>query len=89
MRYIKYILSGGHLAKKKTRIKILERYYWFGLRDNVNVYIEQCDNCGANKTTHKTPRAPLGEMRDGAPVDRLATDILGPLPTTPRGNRYV
>lgn len=28
-------------------------------------------------------------MRVGAPLDRLATDILGPLPTTPRGNRYV
>ena len=83
------ILSGGHLAKKKTRMKILQRFYWFGLRDDVNLYIEQCDNCGANKTPPKTPRAPLGEMRVGAPMDRLATDILGPLPTTPRGNRYV
>ena len=83
------ILSGGHLAKKKTRMKILQRFYWFGLRDDVNLYIEQCDNCGANKTPPKTPRAPLGEMRIGAPMDRLATDILGPLPTTPRGNRYV
>ena len=83
------ILSGRHLAKKKTRMKILQRFYWFGLRDDVNLYIEQCDNCGANKTPPKTPRAPLGEMRVDAPKDRLATDILGPLPTTPRGNRYV
>ena len=49
------ILSGGHLAKKKTRMKILQRFYWFGLRDDVNLYIEQCDNCGANKTPPKTP----------------------------------
>ena len=70
-------------------MKILQRFYWFGLRDDVNLYIEQCDNCGANKTPPKTPRAPLGEMRVGAPMDRLATDILGPLPTTPQGNRYV
>jgi hypothetical protein len=25
----------------------------------------------------------------GAPWDRLATDILGPLPVTPRGNIYI
>jgi hypothetical protein len=28
-------------------------------------------------------------MPTGAPWDRLATDILGPLPVTPRGNRYI
>ena len=25
----------------------------------------------------------------GAPLDRVATDVLGPLPWTPRGNRYI
>ena len=28
-------------------------------------------------------------MKVGAPMDRLATDIFGPLPLTARGNRYV
>ena len=28
-------------------------------------------------------------MTVGAPLDRLSTDILGPLPETPRGNRYI
>ena len=31
----------------------------------------------------------MGAMLVGAPLDRLATDIMGPLPLTPRGNRYV
>ena len=31
----------------------------------------------------------MGTMPVGAPMDRLGTDILGPLPETPRGNRYV
>lgn len=79
----------GHLGKKKTREKTLQRFYWYGVRDNVNSWITRCDNCGANKTPTKTPKAPLGDMRVGAPLDRLATDILGPFPVTPRGNRYV
>ena len=35
------------------------------------------------------PRAPLGDYRSGASMDRVATDILGPLPLSDQGNRYV
>jgi len=44
-----------------------------------------------HKTNSRTkkPRAPLGTIRVGAPLERLATDILGPLQLTARGNRYI
>ncbi len=29
------------------------------------------------------------EMRCGATLDRLSTDVMGPLPLTPRGNHYI
>lgn len=38
---------------------------------------------------NKPPKAPLGDMRVGAPLDRVATDIFGPLQRTPRGNKYI
>lgn len=79
----------GHLGRKKTREKLLQRYYWHGVREDIYLWIAQCDNCGANKPPVRNPRAPLGSMPAGAPLDRLATDILGPLPRTPRGNRYI
>ena len=31
----------------------------------------------------------MGNMRVGAPLDRITTDFVGPLPITPRGNRYI
>ena len=34
-------------------------------------------------------RAPLQQYRVGAPMDRVAVDVLGPFPLTPRGNRFV
>ena len=37
----------------------------------------------------KTPRAPMGSLRTGAPGDCIATDYLGPLPITERGKRYI
>lgn len=82
-------LMSGHLGKRKTREKTLQRFYWFGVRDDVNLWVKRCDSCGGNKPPTKTPRAPLGDMRVGAPMDRLATDILGPFPTSSRGNKYV
>ncbi|MES9881558.1 MAG: reverse transcriptase domain-containing protein [Sedimenticola sp.] len=82
------ILS-AHLGQKKTLEKTLQRFYWYGVRDDVSMWVRHCDTCAAIKKPHRTPRAPLGRMLVGAPLDRLATDILGPLPLTPRGNRYV
>ena len=36
-----------------------------------------------------TPRAPLRTYNVGAPLERVALDILGPLPHSDRGNKYI
>ena len=79
----------GHLGKKKTKGKLVQKYYWYEMREDIDIWISQCEICGANKPPQKSSRAPLGKMPVGAPLDRLATDILGPLPLTPRGHRYI
>ena len=82
-------LLGGHLGTKKCCEKLLQRFYWFRCREDVNLWIMQCRVCGANNTPPKKPRAPLGSMLVGAPLDRLCTDLMGPFPKTPRGNRHI
>ena len=82
------ILS-GHLGEKKTREKILQRFYWFGVRNDVITWVRRCDNCKMMKGPAKNQKAPLGSMTTGAPWDRLSTDILGPLPESNRGNKYI
>lgn len=79
----------GHLGLKKTREKVLQRFYWYGLHEDIDVYVRACDNCARNKGPAKYPRAPLGNMQTGAPMDRLCTDLIGPLPVTPRKNRFI
>ena len=49
----------------------------------------RCDECEAIKPPGRSMKAPLGKMMVGAPMDRLGTDDLGPLPETPRGNKYI
>ena len=82
-------LVSGHLGCKKTKAKILQRFYWYSLKDDVALHIQRCDTCAADKRPVKVPRAPLGSLRVGAPGDCIATDYLGPLPLTDRGHRYI
>ncbi len=79
----------GHLGVKKTVSRLQRHFYWHRLRDSVSTWIHKCAKCGARKRPICMPKAPLGDYRVGAPMDRVATDILGPLPLTERGNRYV
>ncbi|XP_072042736.1 uncharacterized protein [Amphiura filiformis] len=41
------------------------------------------------KRPHKTPRAPMQTYTVGAPLERIAIDIMGPLPETENGNKYI
>ena len=82
-------LLSGHLAKRKTLEKTRQRFYWFGMADDINLWVLKCDVCNQNKTPQRTPKAPLGDMRVGAPLDRICADHFGPLPLTARGNRFV
>ena len=80
---------GGHLGTKKTISKIQEKHYWFNMREDVKLWIKQCDICARNKRLLKQPKALIGDMRTGAPMDRICMDIMGPLPESHRGNKYI
>ncbi|CAC5426773.1 unnamed protein product [Mytilus coruscus] len=80
------ILS-GHFGSKMTVQKLLQKYYWYNLKEEVNNYIMRCDICEANKFSQKKPKVPLGSLLTGAPLDCLATDIFWQLPTTSRNNK--
>ena len=69
----------GHIGRKKAKSQISQRYYWFEMRETINIYLTQCDICEANKSPPKLHRAPLGDMPVGARLDRIATYLLGPL----------
>ena len=82
-------LMSGHMGTKKTKAKIIQRFYWFNMKEDIRVFIRQCDTCACDKKPPKTMRAPMGSIRTGAPWDVLATDFLGPFPVTAHGNRYI
>ena len=52
-------------------------------------WVRVCHDCGAKKNWGKKRRSALQQYVVGAPMERLAMDILRPLPQTPRGNKFI
>ena len=82
-------LFAGHMGVQKTVSRIKQRFHWYRLRDDVKVHIRSCPTCSATKMPYRKFRAALGNFRVGAPLDRVAIDIMGPLPLSSKGNRYI
>ena len=82
-------LLSGHFGVKRTKERICQRFYWFNLKRDVKLHVRKCDVCAADKSPPKLPKAPMGHLKSGAPWDMIAIDYVGPLPMTPRGNKYI
>ncbi|XP_060085241.1 uncharacterized protein LOC132564610 [Ylistrum balloti] len=81
--------TAGYLGIAKTFGKVRARYYWCGLRRDVEHWCRACDVCARRKRPPKSPKAPLQQYVVGAPLERIAVDVMGPLPVTHLGNRYL
>uniref|UniRef100_A0A8C5B8M4 Gypsy retrotransposon integrase-like protein 1 n=1 Tax=Gadus morhua TaxID=8049 RepID=A0A8C5B8M4_GADMO len=82
-------LLGAHLGMDKTRERILARFYWPGVRRDVERHCQGCPECQrvAPRPTARNPLIPMPIIE--TPFDRFALDIVGPLPKTSRGHRYI
>ena len=81
--------TGGHLGVKKTLERVRTRFYWVGQRRDVEEWCRACEICAARKSEPKKRKAPLQIEPAKYPLERIAMDILGPLPETERGNKYI
>ena len=81
--------TAGHLGHIKTYEKVRQRYYWHGMFKDIEHWCRTCIDCAMRKRPRHHHKAPLLPIPVQGPFDRLAMDILGPLPTTHDGNRYI
>ena len=79
----------GHLGKNKTTDRVLQRFYWPTLRKDVADFCKRCETC--QKTSRVKPQhaplIPLPIVEE--PFQRIAMDIVGPLPRSSSGNWYI
>ena len=82
-------VTGGHFGIKKTLMRLRARFYWIGMRRDVSEWCRVCEACASKKGPQSTPQAPLQIRNAGAPMERIAIDITGPLRMSSSGNRYI
>ncbi|GFX73549.1 retrovirus-related Pol polyprotein from transposon 412 [Trichonephila clavipes] len=73
----------------KTLHRVRERFFWGKVRADVEQWCKSCDACAARKGPKIRSRGKLHRYNVGAPFERIAFDILGPLPRTASGNKYL
>lgn len=81
--------TAGHLGIHKTISKIQDRYYWPGWRKDVKNYVRCCDKCQRHKVEQKKAYGKMYFRKPVGPWFKVTSDIMGPLPRTRKGNRYV
>ncbi|XP_059420291.1 uncharacterized protein LOC132155519 [Carassius carassius] len=77
-------LTEKEITSKSERSVLLAG--WFG---DVKRWCRECVDCGSRKAVGKQWRAPLQSVVTSRPYERVAVDILGPLPETPKENKYI
>ena len=83
------IAVGGHLGYDKTTFKCRQRFFWYGMASHIKRYVSICPVCeqSSRKVSHGI--APLGTLICGYRFERIYLDIVGPLPLSSQGHRYI
>jgi hypothetical protein len=79
----------AHLGIDKTVFKVKSSFYWYKMKDDVKDFIRNCTVCASRKRPTKQGRHGLIEYSVSFPLDRVCTDVVGPLPVSQQGNRYI
>nr|CAD2201248.1 unnamed protein product [Meloidogyne enterolobii] len=84
-------LIGAHLGITKTLEKVKKRFFWKRLASDVYNYVNSCSKCQERKTTSKNvfkePIHPITTAK--VPFYRVHIDIMGPVPITVEGYKYI
>ena len=80
--------TAGHLGVHKTTTRAQIRVYWAGYKEDILNWIRKCAMCSSRKQPPRKAKSKMKVYNVGAPMERVALDILGPLPLSEKGNKY-
>ncbi|CAB0041212.1 unnamed protein product [Trichogramma brassicae] len=81
---------GGHKGVTKTYNRVREKYFWNGMKKEITDYVRSCPTCQKEKLTRVKMRLPLTITTTPTEAfEVIEIDIVGPLPITTSGNKYL
>lgn len=83
-------ITAAHLGIFKTFNRVAEEYYWPKMHQYIAGYVKRCKVCLAQKVPQQLPPGFMGKEKVVRfPWQAISTDIIGPLPPSSSGNRYI
>jgi hypothetical protein len=68
---------------------IRRSFFWPKMVEGVYETVRMCDTCARNRISERTHTNKLKLFPAKGPLEFMAMDILGPLPRTKHGNRFL
>jgi hypothetical protein len=79
----------AHTGVIRTLRKLRITWYWPGMTADVRRLVGTCEVCQVAKNGGLPGVAGRRRLYAGRPWQRVAIDLVGPMPTTPRGNNWI
>src|SRR6266480_215588 len=79
--------TGGHFGRDATYNKIAGKYYWKGMKKDIEEYVKTCDKC--QRRGQKGGEGYLNLIKVGKAFEMIGIDFVGPLNRTRKGNKYI
>ena len=81
--------SGGHMGITRTLHRARERFFWPKMRETIDTFIQNCQECSQIKDKLCHGKAPLRPIQVSEPFVFWALDYMGPLQETAKGNKHI
>jgi hypothetical protein len=80
----------AYFGFRKTLYRVQESYYWPHMRGDVLKFVRSCLTCGAQKSTNLARIGLMGKEKVvDKPFQTIALDLIGPLPRSKKGNKWI
>ncbi|UYV84440.1 hypothetical protein LAZ67_X002171, partial [Cordylochernes scorpioides] len=82
--------TSGHMGIKRTYSRIKDTYFWPSMFKTVEKYVSSCPECQFRKTPSQQPSGKLQPIPPASrPFERIGIDLLGRIPKSINGNRWI
>ena len=81
--------NNAHPGLTRFYMSLRERYYWNGMYAEAESYVKSCEVCQKTKYQTNLKKAPLKPLQIDEVFGRYHIDLVGPMPETKEGYRYI
>ncbi|MCP3890134.1 MAG: transposase family protein, partial [Desulfobulbaceae bacterium] len=82
-------VCAGHFGWTRTQARVSAKYYWYGYQQDVEDWCRRCEKCQRRRTPKKPGRTRMKSSKVGHRNQKVALDLLGPLPVSNQGNKWI